>query len=328
MATGDRERLSLADFEGASSEFDQLVASRGGQYCSSSGWIIPARAAFNPKSTGWIFSQSDCFTVLCRSMHEQGFWVLTPLESLWGLSCPLVGEPQASVSLLLSKLARYREDWRFTLLTGIAPGGGLAKEILASLATRFRCRVQHGTPRFVANLEGGVEKYLGRRTANFRRAIRKSQRYAEGLGIKYEHLHKTSLAEPRTYQRILSVEAKSWKGIEGVGITESPMRDFYELMLKKPETNYELRVSFAKLEGEDVGYVLGAVFNQTYRGLQFSYVDSVRSLSIGSLLQMMEIERLCNDGVLSYDLGGTGVDYKRRWSDEIVPSLAVVVENN
>jgi CelD/BcsL family acetyltransferase involved in cellulose biosynthesis len=81
---------------------------------------------------------------------------------------------------------------------------------------------------------------------------------------------------------------------------------------------------FARYRDEDVGYVLGAVFAGEYRGLQFSYDDSLRRFGIGSLLQLAQIEALCEEGVARYDLG-TEMDYKRRWAEAILQTEMYVL---
>jgi hypothetical protein len=68
-----------------------------------------------------------------------------------------------------------------------------------------------------------------------------------------------------------AVEARSWKAREGVGISAGPMRAFYQLMLPRLCARGQQRTLFARLGELDIGYVLGAVFEGEYRGLQFSY---------------------------------------------------------
>jgi CelD/BcsL family acetyltransferase involved in cellulose biosynthesis len=81
---------------------------------------------------------------------------------------------------------------------------------------------------------------------------------------------------------------------------------------------------FARAGDRDVGYILGAVFEGEYRGLQFSYDDGCADLGIGGLLQVRQIVELCAEGVARYDLG-TEMDYKRRWAEEVMETEMLVL---
>ena len=47
-------------------------------------------------------------------------------------------------------------------------------------------------------------------------------------------------------------------------------------------------------------------------------------LSLGGLMQVRQIEHLCAEGVVTYDLG-IDLDYKHRWADEPRDTLTLVV---
>ena len=80
---------------------------------------------------------------------------------------------------------------------------------------------------------------------------------------------------------------------------------------------------FARLEGEDVAYIFGAVFGDTYRGLQFSFDSRFSSLSLGNLCQLEEVRRLIESGLRRYDLGSE-VRYKRNWGEEVVETACLI----
>jgi Acetyltransferase (GNAT) domain len=84
-----------------------------------------------------------------------------------------------------------------------------------------------------------------------------------------------------------------------------------------------IRLSVARLDGADVGFILGGVIDGRYRGLQLSFAQSVRALSIGNLLQLHEIRSLCSEGVHTYDLG-MDMEYKRAWSDSVFVTRPII----
>jgi hypothetical protein len=165
-----------------------------------------------------------------------------------------------------------------------------------------------------------MDAFLARRSRSFRRATLRAARDARRAGVTFE------LATPgAVYERILEVERRSWKGRARVGIEIEPMLGFYREMIDRLLASGRLQLSFARQGGADIGYVFGAVFAGRYRGLQFSFDAKYRDLSLGNAMQLAEIERLAEAGIVEYDLGTTGDHYKRRWADREVKSAVLVV---
>ena len=62
-----------------------------------------------------------------------------------------------------------------------------------------------------------------------------------------------------------------------------------------------------------------------YRGQQFSYDFRFEALGIGNLLQMRQIEALCAEGAVRYDMGPNlrgSMRYKDHWTEHLMPSEA------
>jgi CelD/BcsL family acetyltransferase involved in cellulose biosynthesis len=142
--------------------------------------------------------------------------------------------------------------------------------------------------------------------------------------VTFESVRVAETEADALYDRIQRVERNSWKSREGVGISAGPMRAFYGAMLPRLCAKRQQRTIFARVGGEDVGYILGAVFEGEYRGLQFSYNDDHAQLGLGGLLQLHQITELCTEGVSRYDLG-TEMDYKRRWAEDIMETEMLVL---
>jgi len=85
-----------------------------------------------------------------------------------------------------------------------------------------------------------------------------------------------------------------------------------------------LRLIFARHEDRDIGYVLGGVLGDTYRGLQVSFDADYERYSVGSLCQLAQITELCEHGYARYDLG-TYMSYKLRWAELVVESAVMLV---
>src|SRR4029078_10297137 len=137
-----------------------------------------------------------------------------------------------------------------------------------------------------------VDGFLSRRSREVRKSLRKSMRAADRAGVTFESVRAPAGGAPALYARIHDVEAASWKAREGVGISSGPMRAFYEHMLPRLCARGRHRLLLARAADRDIGYILGAVFEGEYRGLQFSYDDERAALGIGGLLQYHQILQL------------------------------------
>jgi hypothetical protein len=322
------ELLSVAELDAQADAFDQAVAATPGidHFCSSSAWVLPAASALMPPRRSWIHRGEAGWFAAMMGHHASGLSYVEPLELAWGLASPLIGaDPAALAAEVVAHLAARRE-WSVLLVPGMSIEGPTLPHLLQELPARWERRWGQATVRHVASLDGGVDGFLGRRSRNFRKALRASLRDAAEHGVEFVAETATTAADADVlYQRIQAVEARSWKGRDGVGITVTGMREFYQLMLRRLARRGWQRTIFARRDGIDLAYVLGAVWGTEYRGLQFSYDDEWSALSLGTLCQYHQIVGLCQDGVERYDLG-TDMDYKRRWAEEqFETSLLIVV---
>jgi len=311
-----RDWLTLQDLDELATEYDEAVAAglTVDRFCSSSFWILPSARHLSPGAVPRILRANGVYAVLARSSS----W-LHPLEATWGLCCPLVGQdPDAAVELFVELLEREGE-WSAALATGLAEGSPLWKKLGRALARRYGVERGPTTRRYVARLEDGLDGFLERRPAGLRKNLEKAHRRGERSGLTFEVKDR----EEASFERILAVEHRSWKGQNGVGIDREPMRSFYRDMNRRLLDRGRRRLMFARLEDEDVAYIFGGLLGDTFRGLQFSFDSRFSSLSLGNLCQLEEIRRLVESGVRRYDLGSE-VRYKRKWGEEVVETACLI----
>ena len=177
-----------------------------------------------------------------------------------------------------------------------------------------------GIVRQVLDLDGDADRWLGRRSSRFRRQMRRLARQAYDAGIEFQDLTESD----GLLDRLVAIERRGWKGREANGITSPEMRHFYSEMVARLGPRKRLRATIATQNGHDVAFILGGVRGSMYRGLQLSYVESVRDLSLGHVLQLREIHALAQLGIATYDLG-MDMDYKKRFADRSVPSITLVL---
>lgn len=296
------------------------------RFCTQSAWILPAKTAFAPHAESWLWCFDDGFVSLMKLDTPLGRTLL-PLEASWGLATAIVGpSPLPVVRQLVEHITAERSSWDAIFLSGLRRGGPEFTALLHAASKRYRLGIGQPTGRCVAALDGGFDGFLSRRTAHFRKNLRRAERIA-GDRLRFEVLAPTdpdlALA---LYERVLDVEARSWKGRSGHGIQDGPMRTFYAEMVPRLAAQGRLRVTFCWDADvpTPVGYVLGGVRGDTYRGLQISYDQALDALSVGNLLQRTTIAALCDEGVLRYDLG-SDMPYKRGWAEILSETVPLVI---
>lgn len=312
-------RLDLDAFEACAGEFDASVEALPSidHFCSSSSWILPFHRAFVPDRELHLYRRDDNFVALAGQWHVNIGPYFEPLETMWQFACPFAGP--RGVELLVdveAEIAKEHQRKNVTLvLSGIPLSGPLVGALASALGSSHALRIVDTTTRFVASLAGGLDGWHSRRSASFRRNLRAAKRRAEAAGIEFVHVDvPDAAAAQRSYSRIMRIERLGWKAIAGNGVNRGEMRAFYREMLPRLASRGQLRLLIARLDGCDVGYLHGGALAKNFRGLQMSFDDSLRHLSLGNLLQYEMIRTICEEGFDTYDLG-SNPGYKERWSE-------------
>lgn len=320
--------MRVLDFEGLAREadaWDARVAQSPeiDRFCTSSAWINSARAAFCPEARPCVAVRGDAAVALMvMPVGTGGRFGGLPLEAGWGLAAPFVGpDPAATVELLGELWARPPGRMDALFLSGVPPMGRWMNALLDRFA-RHRVGFGQRCLRRQAWIGDGLDGFFGRRSPKFRATLRRATRRAAGDGVVFERVASGPI--DAVYDRILRVEKGSWKGQQAQGIDQPPTVDFYRMVIERLVARDALRVVFATRDGQDLAYVLGGLFGDTYRGLQVSFDDAFGALSAGNLVQHAMIEWLVEDGVRVYDLG-TDMPYKQRWGERTVETVTVAV---
>ncbi len=322
----------LGELDARSDEWEALVDASSGidPWCSGPDWVIPVHRGFGNETDPTLL---DCGTagwaMLARYEDEESNGLLSGLEPMWGFACPIIGPEPAVVAQHLCRYLKGRADWDRVILPGFPRDAELARTVGMQLIGLGRVGLAEGIVRQQADLSEGFETWWERRPAKLRRNLRNARRRGEEAGL---HIIEPAL-DDTLFHRVLAIEHRSWKGKEESGITSPEMSTFYEAMLGRLATAGRLRAHVATLDpgdpAADVGFIIGGVRGERYRGLQLSYTDEAAALSVSHLLQLHQIEALTSaerdDEVMLYDLG-MDMDYKRRWADEDDATLILVID--
>ena len=272
--------------------------------------------------------ESWAYAFRVRTLND-GSEALLPLDSVWAFASPIVADrstddPRQRVrsSREIAASLLSEPSWRVAFLTGMQDDSLMFQSLAYEFSQVARVVEGESTERCVASLVGGVDGFLGRRPRTFRRNLRQADRHAKTEGVDFEIADHERVDD--VIERLQDVERRSWKGLEGSGIVAPDMAHLYSLLVDELHRVSGLRTVFARRDGKDIGFILGGVLGGTYRGLQLSFVEEARPLSVGNLLQFHEINRLAEAGVETYDLG-MDMPYKRLWSDSIMTTTPLIV---
>ncbi|RAL22295.1 hypothetical protein DL240_10610 [Lujinxingia litoralis] len=321
--------ITAEELEQRADDFDAAIAATPqiDHFCSSSFWILPAWRAFLPGHQLWARESEEGFVALgVGTDHSLGTY-LHPLEASWALACPFAGaDASGLISRFIEQARGQMPAWNILFLSGIVPDSIHFDHLILGFRRHYSLGLGPSSVRRVASLQGGLDGFMERRSSKFRANLRRIQRRAneQRLQIEYHHTIEPAHQANQLLERALHLERLSWKGQADTGIIDGPMKVFYRDMLPRLARRNALRFLFITLDGVDIAYCFGGIFNGTFRGLQMSYHHDYRDTSPGSLAQYAMIEHLCQEAVQSYDLG-TDMEYKERWAEEKRETVAVVV---
>ncbi len=253
-------------------------------------------------------------------LSSDGADCLIGLDPVWAYACPFVGpDAKALVKQAADDLALI-PGWDVLFITGLVPASPMFDAVVGGFGRRHQLFRGPDAIRCVIDLSHGIDPWWKAKSEKFRRNIRRTRREAEGQ-IQIEICD--DLYAPLLIERLLAIETRSWKGLEGSGIVEPSSTEGYRRIVDRL-TPGRVRAAVAVCDGIDVGYILGGIRDSTYRGLQLSYVEQYAHLSIGHLLQDHEITRIAAQGLTKYDLG-MEMEYKARWTSTTESTATVVV---
>ena len=312
------QQLSLSDLDDLWHEFEGAVDATPevDPWCSGPDWQIPVCTGFAPDAERILLTtaNNDGFALLAVYEGPDGTELIGGLEPLWGFGTPILGADPATVAAAAAAFVKERAGWQTLFLPGMpvtvaldSDGNptrpqpspdGLLLSVAVGLSSLGPVHATEGITRQIADLDDGYDGWLARRTAKFRRNLRQATATATDAGLTVEDVS----TAPDLFNRLLTIERQSWKGLEESGITTEEMATTYRLMIDRLRQRGRLLAYVARLDGRDVGYILGGIRAGRYRGLQLSFADDVRHLSIGNLLQDHQLRQLTEGGLAStYD---------------------------
>ena len=293
----------------------------GDPVCCAPVWNLAYQEVFYPERPIFYSASDDSLIVLAEYVTETGEPILTPMEDSWLFGQPLLGDtsPALLAALMPEISARYSDGVPKIFISGIQEQAIFAHTLFNIFSKRYSFYRRASAIEAAASLDGGMDGWLGRRSANHRAKLRKAMRKAREAGITFERIRPNTINVDSIYDRMLAIEAKSWKGIDHCGMTEPPSREFYQALIRRQAANGAALVILASRDGEELGFIYGGCAGSIYRGQQFSYAREAESYSLGNLMQMEKVRWLCELGLKRYDMGpvtGPRMGYKKHWTEQ------------
>lgn len=299
-----------------------LTSEQADPFCCSPPWHLAYHQAFNPARRLCFRAAPDACLIFAEELLSPEKMYLTPIEASWLFGCPLLGKdaPELLADALDDIAGEYAPTFPGIVISGIRPEGRLAPELLRRFGRFFTFYRHASSVQCAASLQGGLDGFLSRRSANHRAKLRKAARQAREHGVCFERHSPASAEEAaQIYRRMLRVEKLSWKGIGQCGMAESPAKEFYAALICRLAASGAARIIFASHEGRDMGFIFGGMAGSIYRGQQYSYDATWKDWSIGNLLQLEKVTWLCEEAAQRYDMGpivGPRMSYKQHWTEQ------------
>lgn len=279
-------------------------------FCSGPIWGTAAHDflhGLKPEAEHFIVEHEGNWLVFVERQQQRIFF---PFESGWMFGSPLIGETSRLPELLLEAASMFLPSPSGFVIGGVRHRGTLHRRLLEQSGEVRQIQEFPATDCMTIDLSDGVDGWLARRSKKFRRTMRnlpgpETIMIENGAGMDPDAAWARMLAiQRRTYK---------WKDGDDIFLSES-YAAFYRNLFDQVHSRNVLRLLFARKDGEDVGYIFGGVPGMAYRGFQMSYVEEVRNLGVGNLLQLENLRRCAAEGVVEYDLG-MHAPYKERWAD-------------
>ncbi len=112
-----------------------------------------------------------------------------------------------------------------------------------------------------------------------------------------------------------AVESSGWKRSAGSAIFSRPENEvFYRRLAERFHARGELRISSIWIDGRMVAWDLGILHGNRLYSPKSGYLEELRPLAPGLVLELATIERCFEEGIEAHELLGSDEDYKLKFS--------------
>lgn len=160
--------------------------------------------------------------------------------------------------------------------------------------------------------------YLAARSSNFRYNLqRKAKKFNKVPGAQFEWISATHDLRD-VMQRVLDIEAASWKAEQGVAISQNPAeRRYYEALLPALASKGALVMNLLSIGDEPVAYTLCCHLQGWMGLLKTSFKSRFGDTAAGNHSMNEMVRRAFELGAREFDFLGGEDNYKLEWSSSV-----------
>jgi len=158
-----------------------------------------------------------------------------------------------------------------------------------------------------------------------RQQYRRKWRKAEAIGpVALEILSPNDAELDPLFDRIMAVEAKSWKGRAGTALLQDDKQAaFFRSFGRKMAAKGLLRLCFLTIAGQDAAMSFAAVWDNRFWAIKVGYDDSFAPVSPGEALLVQLICHSAEQGYTSFEFCGKDAPWTRAWAEHSVEIEAI-----
>lgn len=157
------------------------------------------------------------------------------------------------------------------------------------------------------------EDYLSRRSKTFRKKLLYTLHRAERESLTCRIITSDDVIED-IIDRIIKVEAKTWKYSEGSALTSTEnSQNFYRGLIEYADRSGSFFLTLMEKDDHPIAYNLNWIVRDTVFGLKQSYDEEFRNFGPGKVLLAYTIQKSIEKGLRYLEMGKTD-DFKQEWS--------------
>ncbi len=162
-------------------------------------------------------------------------------------------------------------------------------------------------------------------TRNMRQSIRRNERRLRETGaLGIDFLEPAEHEVDALLDTAVEVEAKSWKDRTGTALAhDARQQAFLRLYAKTAARAGRLHITLVSLDGQAVAMYIGEIYGNAFWGYKTGFDEAYAKFGPGMLIHYHLIRHLAGRGVSRFEFQGQLVDYKRRWTDQGVETVAL-----
>jgi CelD/BcsL family acetyltransferase involved in cellulose biosynthesis len=147
-------------------------------------------------------------------------------------------------------------------------------------------------------------------THQWERKIRKAEREARLTFHRAEPVQDLDAL----VERLVTVDARSWREKEGTSIGGRGVRGFYADATAALAASGRLRLFWLETDGRTVAFLYGAVFDGVYYALKTAFDEEFSRLSPGAMLFHGAVRDAFETGLRRFDFVGETARWKEEWA--------------